>query len=632
MSRFTRALSPERHETSERRRLLDGEAELGAGAPTIQTDQRELADLSNDASDDENMGGYCSPGPTGRLRRLLGLSSRHKQPRMVRIGRVAQPDAQGRVERPQTYPRNVVRNQKYHAATFLPVVLYEQFRFFFNMFFLLVALSQLVPVLRVGFLFTYIAPLVLVLSITISKEAVDDLARARRDAEANSQLYRRLRRGGDPEWVPSSDLRVGDLIEVMADRRVPADCVLLHTSNAQGTAFVRTDQLDGETDWKLRRAVNLTQKWVGGGTEEARRLLPKLVADLWADAPTKDIYAFVGKFSAMVSGGGGKWETEGVDVDNTMWANTVVASDVVIGLVIYTGADTRAVMNTTPPTTKTSTLDLELNYFSKILFALLVVLSLLMVALKGFQGLWPVFFFRFLILFSSIIPISLRVNLDVGKMVYDKQMRSDPHIPGTIVRTSTLPEELGRLSYLFTDKTGTLTRNEMIFTKLHVGSMIFAKETRGELAGYTRQAYDAARAGAPSPAGVQRDVAEAILALALCHNVTPSAEGGYQASSPDEIALVKFAESVGLRLTARSLHSITLTTPLGDTQVFTILSGYPLRCLLLGACDLSDRFHRHFPLHLRVQAHGHHRARRGGRDLPVHQGGRLRHGQDRRVL
>jgi len=88
-----------------------------------------------------------------------------------------------------------------------------------------------------------------------------------------------------------------------------------------------------------------------------------------------------------------------------------------------------------------------------------MILSLLLVALQGFLAGWPIYFFRFVILFSSIIPISLRVNLDLGKTVYSMQIMGDNEIRDTIVRTSTIPEDLGRIEYVLTDKTGTLTQN-----------------------------------------------------------------------------------------------------------------------------------------------------------------------------
>jgi phospholipid-translocating ATPase len=71
-------------------------------------------------------------------------------------------------------------------------------------------------------------------------------------------------------------------------------------------------------------------------------------------------------------------------------------------------------------------------------------------------------------------------------------------------------------------------------------------------------------------------VCEAITALALCHNVTPVLETNeetgvreiaYQASSPDEIALVKFTEKVGITLTSRTFSNMVITHPDGAEEV-----------------------------------------------------------------
>ena len=104
-----------------------------------------------------------------------------------------------------------------------------------------------------------------------------------------------------------------------------------------------------------------------------------------------------------------------------------------------------------------------------------------MMLLKGFQGPWHRYLFRFVLLFSYIIPISLRVNLDMGKAFYSWSIMKDKEIPGTVVRSTTIPEELGRVSYILTDKTGTLTENEMVFKKLHLGTAAYGTETFDEI-------------------------------------------------------------------------------------------------------------------------------------------------------
>lgn len=85
--------------------------------------------------------------------------------------------------------KNIVKNQKYSLLSFVFIVLYNEFKFFFNLFFLLIAISQFIPQFQVGLLFTYVAPLALVLTLTMLKEAYDDIKRYQRDNQANSQLY-----------------------------------------------------------------------------------------------------------------------------------------------------------------------------------------------------------------------------------------------------------------------------------------------------------------------------------------------------------------------------------------------------------------------------------------------------------
>lgn len=116
---------------------------------------------------------------------------------------------------------------------------------------------------------TYVAPLVFVLTITMLKEAYDDMQRLRRDRELNLTKFERavLRTGQGKEsdkkrsglqWISAKDIKVGMIIKVNHNQRVPADLLLLYTTEKSGSIFIRTDQLDGETDWKPRKALSST--------------------------------------------------------------------------------------------------------------------------------------------------------------------------------------------------------------------------------------------------------------------------------------------------------------------------------------------------------------------------------------
>ncbi|KAG9474675.1 hypothetical protein GDO78_004796 [Eleutherodactylus coqui] len=413
-------------------------------------------------------------------------------------------------------------------------ILFNQFKYFFNLYFLLLACSQFVPEMRLGPLYTFWVPLGFVLAVTIIREAVEEIRCFMRDKEVNSQIYSKLTNRGTVK-VRSSSIQVGDLVIVEKNQRIPADMIFLRTSEKNGSCFLRTDQLDGETDWKLRLPVSCTQR------------LPTAAED--SDPPIN----------------------ESLSIENTLWAST-------IGL-----------------------FDLEVNCLTKILFSALVVVSLVMVTLQHFAGRWYLQILRFLLLFSNIIPISLRVNLDMGKIVYSWMIRRDPKIPGTVVRSSTIPEQLGRISYLLTDKTGTLTQNEMVFKRLHLGTVAYGMDSMDEVQSHIFSIYTQPPQDPPAQKGTTTKVRktmssrvyEAVKGIALCHNVTPSYESNgvtdqaeaerqfedscrvYQASSPDEVALVQWTESVGLTLVGRDQSSMQLRTPGGQIMNFTILQIFP---------------------------------------------------------
>ena len=600
------------------------------------------------------------------------------------------------------FPPNIISNAKYTALSFLPVTLYNEFSFFFNMYFLLVALSQAIPQLRIGYLSTYIAPLAFVLVITLGKEAYDDIERRRRDNEANSEAYvvlrfddrskhfssrrpnklksasvgRASKRRAAPErdrlsdiqeeeeqteadgpWRQPShsvhevsrrsrDLRVGDVLKLTKGQRVPADVAILkclsqepanprpspaegptakdegpllldhldepaETSSAAGNpsgaddeaaagagsgggssstgeTFIRTDQLDGETDWKLRLASPLSQSLQ---TEELIRLR------VTAGKPDRRVNDFAGTLNLLPAQAPGDRIDDSpksvpLSIDNTAWANTVIASQATtLAVIIYTGPQTRSALSTSPSRSKTGLLEYEINSLTKILCVLTLALSIILVALEGFGNtkgsVWYIKIMKFLVLFSTIVPISLRVNLDLGKSVYSWFIQRDPGIPGAVVRTSTIPEDLGRIEYLLSDKTGTLTQNDMEMKKIHVGTVSYANDAMDEVSAYIRQGFIAPPSlsgpssslvtpstmfSASATAGATRTrreigsrVRDVVLALALCHNVTPTTEEengntvtSYQASSPDEIAIVRWTESVGLRLSYRDRKSMML--------------------------------------------------------------------------
>lgn len=290
-----------------------------------------------------------------------------------------------------------------------------------------------------------------------------------------------------------------------------------------------------------------------------------------AEEPTNKIYEFTGTF-IFPSKPGDEVNIElqePLSLENTMWADTVVASQgFVLGLVLYVGRETRSQMNGKMARSKMSQLDNEVNFLSKLLFGMMVLLALAITILNGFQSGGILYFVRSVLLLSSIIPISLRVNLDLAKLYYSYTINSDEEISGSTARNSNIPEDLGRLSYLISDKTGTLTQNEMLLKKVCTEAAIFPYDDNDmrQLLNENCEKFP----GGPCNAGPDADnksaarskkstkdtgnqLRDLITAFALCNNVTPVVE------DPD---IDKVLEVNGATPKKRTTYAPNQTNPL----------------------------------------------------------------------
>lgn len=344
-----------------------------------------------------------------------------------------------------------------------------------------------------------------------------------------------------------------------------------------------------------RKAIRYSQKFAAQNDNFVGMENAKIIAN----PPIENIYQFEGRFEAF---DGNATQREPLSLENTLWGSTVLASGRIYAMVLYTGAEMRVVMNSREPRSKVGKLDLEVNFLSKILFAVMVGLSVLLVSLDGFAGMWYIHLFRFIILLSAIIPISLRVNLDFAKLYYSAQINKDQGMKGTIARNRNIPEDLGRIQFLLTDKTGTITQNQMIFKKLSLETGVYTFEMLNELKRILKRNCEKVvgplsdveeKMKAKSTENIlsaelqkrknykrEREfvIRDMITALVLCHNVTPVIDNGartFQASSPDEIALVQIAEGLNMKLSSRDQNEIIIENAIGQQESYEILANFP---------------------------------------------------------
>ena len=476
---------------------------------------------------------------------------------------------------------------------FVPKALYEQFRRVANVYFLIIAALSATPFSPVSPV-TNIFPLVFVLSVSLVKEAFEDYRRYVKDREIN-QDYAEVIREGYFQVVEWGEVRVGDIVRVRNKENFPVDMIALCSSEEDGTCFIETMNLDGETNLKVKKSLEETKDY--GADPEA--LLAHLQGKVECEKPNASLYTFTGNLITQ----GSKIPVDpsnvllrGCVLKNTRW---------VCGVAVFTGKDSKVMMNSTDPPSKRSTLERSMDKLIMFMFGMMAIICLV-----GAIGLpltmdtnhWylrldaadyifdpegkPVVgalnFLTLLTLFSTLIPISLYVTVEVIKFVTAGQLinkdlgmyHAQSDTPA-LARTSNLNEELGQIQYIFSDKTGTLTCNLMEFMKCSIAGVTYGQgvteiqraaakrlgqkvtevrmSSEGKMAREKFFNFDDGRLlnGNWRKEAAADQIADFFRCLAVCQTVMP--EGGsddpalmqYQASSPDENALVVGAKVMG---------------------------------------------------------------------------------------
>lgn len=513
------------------------------------------------------------------------------------------------------YGTNYVSTTKYSLATFFPKSLFEQFRRVANFFFLVVgilAFTPLAPYTAVS----AIIPLIIVVGASMTKEAIEDWRRRLQDIEANNRKVKVHKYNGvfhDTEW---KNLRVGDIVKVQKDEFFPADLLLLSSTYEDAICYVETMNLDGETNLKLKQGLEVTS---GYNTDQMFR---DFKATVKCEDPNAHLYSFVGSM---------EFEAKQYPLSLRqllLRGSKLQNTNFVYGAVIFTGHDTKVMQNATDPPSKRSKIERKMDRIIYLLFS--IVFSMSLVGSICF-GIWTkddlengrmkrwylrpdrstIFFdpkrapaaaiYHFLsslMLFNYFIPISLYVSLEIVKILQsmfinrDIDMYYEEANKPARARTSNLNEELGQVDTILSDKTGTLTCNEMEFIKCSIAGTAYGRNvTEVERAMHRRNGLplahdklngcdDMERSPGTEPHikgfnfyderimnGKWVEVPHADVIqnffrlLALCHTVIPTQSMGqvsYEAESPDEAAFVVAARELGFEFYKRTQTSISL--------------------------------------------------------------------------
>ncbi|TFK22984.1 phospholipid-translocating ATPase [Coprinopsis marcescibilis] len=438
-------------------------------------------------------------------------------------------DHKGAVRKEYVYNSNQVITSKYTAITFLPRNLLEQFRRIANVYFLALCILQFFPEFTTVAPGVVILPLLFIVGVTALKDGYEDYKRHEADQKvnyskvrvlsslpnpnqvhANSKTFVRrfipgrsataLEKGGDDQdlentWKPTywEDLRVGDFVKIADNEPIPADVLICATSEEDNVAFVETKNLDGETNLKSRRAVECFANRFGTGDD---CLDPQNSFSVRCDRPDTDMY----RLNAVVSMDG---QEAAVDAGMVLLRGTILRNtEWVIGVVLFMGMDTKIMLNSGDTPSKRSKVERQMNpqvlINLGILFGIAVICGVADSVLqqryypldapwlygadqKGdnpkINGLTTWAFA--LLTFQDIVPISLYISIEAVRTLqaafiyFDYDIWDRKTNTAALARSWNLSDDLGQIEYIFSDKTGTLTQNKMIFRKCSIGGVAY---------------------------------------------------------------------------------------------------------------------------------------------------------------
>lgn len=296
------------------------------------------------------------------------------------------------------------------------------------------------------------------------------------------------------QQIKWKDLAVGDIVRVDQNDWVPADLILLHSSGPDGGCYVETAALDGETNLKQRQALKVTNDMI-----QTPEDIATFTGCAHTEQPNQDLYNFEGYLQV---GQGRNQPRYPLSINQILLRGTILRNTPYIyGLIVFSGEDTKIRQNGSKNVrTKAPSMQRLINKVIIVIFSIVIFLSALCTVLsavwtarnsKPGHLAWYLtaknamksdtasILFGYIVLFNTMIPISLYVTMELVKLLqayfiqHDIEMYDPVSNTPAEARTTVINEELGQVSYLFSDKTGTLTENIMVFRKFCVAGHSF---------------------------------------------------------------------------------------------------------------------------------------------------------------